>query len=75
MNDSSFKKTIIDRFKKDGGPHKTGEKLGVSAFMLVMYAHGYSKPQKRTLEKLEKSLKGRSVKVVKKAARVKRAKK
>lgn len=71
-NHSALKKTIVERFKKDGGPHKTGEKLGVSAFMLVMFAHGYSKPQHGTIEKIESALKGRSVKAVKRAARVKR---
>lgn len=61
MNHSALKKIIISRFKTDGGPHATGEKLGVSAFMLVMFAHGYSKPQGRSLEKIEKKLSGRKV--------------
>lgn len=72
MNHSALKKTIIARFKADGGPHVTAEKLGVTAFMLVMFAHGYSKPHGQTIEKIEKKLSGK--KSVAMAAKVKRAK-
>ena len=67
MNTSALKKTLRQRFEVDGGPHNTGKKLGVSAFALVMLAHGYSRPHAATVEKLEKKLSGR--KVVRQAAK------
>lgn len=66
MNHSALKKTLLARFRA-GSPQETADKLGVSAFALVMFVHGYSKPQGRTLEKIERKLSGR--KTVRAAAR------
>jgi len=71
LSESSLKKAVLARIKAEGNsPHRAAEKMGVSAFLLVMFAHGYSRPQKGTFEKLEKGLNGKAkTKTIKKAAR------
>ena len=52
-NLSSLRKAVLAKIK-DESPHVVAEKAGVSAFLLVMFAHGYSNPRKASLLKLEK---------------------
>lgn len=52
MTDGELRKAVVAQLK-DVGPHRAAEKLGVSAFLLVMFGHGYSRLQKAKREKLE----------------------
>ena len=48
-----LRKSVLAACKEES-PHVIGEKAGVSAFLIVMFAHGYSNPRKASLVKLEK---------------------
>jgi len=70
-NLAPLRKAVLSALKEES-PHVVGPRVGVSAFLLVMFAHGYSNPRKASLAVLEGAfLKGKGkMKAVKKAARV-----
>ena len=60
LSEASLRKATLARIKAEGNnPHRTAEKMGVTTFLLVMFAHGYSRPQKGTFEKLQRGLNGK----------------
>ena len=52
-NLQTLRKAVLASCKQES-PHVIAEKAGVSAFLIVMFAHGYSNPRKASLVKLEK---------------------
>lgn len=69
-NLAPLRKAVLAALKEES-PHVVGPRVGVSAFLLVMFAHGYSNPRKASLVLLETAFlkKGGKMKTVKKAAR------
>lgn len=69
-NLAPLRKAVLAALKEES-PHVVGPRAGVTAFMLVMFAHGYSNPRKASLATLEAAFlgRGKKSKTTKKAAR------